>query len=279
MTVNSVGVSKENQRKPGAIRAGMGGWLYAPWRGVFYPKGLRQADELAYAASHVTTIEINATHYRLQSPQSFRKWADTAPDGFVFSVKGPRLVTQQKVLAETGNFIERFIGSGLIELGDKLGPILWQFAPFKKFDEADFAKFLEHLSETLDGRRLHHVVEVRHSSFQNQVFIRLLRDHGVSAVFVDAEDFPSMADVTSEVVYARLQRGDDAIETGYPPTALDQWVARARLWAGGEHPEDLPLVDAAHKPANKPRDVFIYFIHEGKLRAPAAAMAFIERLA
>ena len=122
----------------GRIRAGVGGWLYAPWRGVFYPKGLKQADELAYAASHLTTIEINATHYRLQSPASFRKWAAAAPDGFVFSVKGPRLVTQQKVLAETGNFIKRFFASGLAELGNKLGPVLWQFAPFKKFDADDF---------------------------------------------------------------------------------------------------------------------------------------------
>ena len=122
----------------GRIRAGVGGWLYAPWRGVFYPKGLKQADELAYAASHLTTIEINATHYRLQTPASFRKWAAAAPDGFVFSVKGPRLVTQQKVLAETGNFIKRFFASGLAELGDKLGPVLWQFAPFKKFDADDF---------------------------------------------------------------------------------------------------------------------------------------------
>ena len=129
-------------KSSGRIRVGIGGWIYAPWRGTFYPKGLKQADELAYAASHLTSIEINATHYRLQSPKSFRKWADAAPDGFMFSVKGPRLVTQQKVLAETGGFIKRFLASGLAELGPKLGPVLWQFAPFKPFDRDDFARFL-----------------------------------------------------------------------------------------------------------------------------------------
>ena len=157
----------------GTIRAGMGSWTYGPWRGVFYPKGLKQADELGYATSHVTSIEINATHYRLQSPKSFKRWADTAPDDFKYAVKGPRLVTQQKVLAETGMFIERFLGSGLSELGDKLGPVLWQFAPFKKFNEDDFARFLDHLSDSLDGQTLNHVVEVRHASFHNPAFIRL----------------------------------------------------------------------------------------------------------
>ncbi len=148
-------------------------------------------------------------------------------------MKGPRLVTQQKVLAETGKFIERFFDSGLDELGDKLGPVLWQFAPFKKFDEADFGKFLEHLPENLNGRRLNHVVEVRHASFQDPAFIGLLRDHGVAPVYVDSEDYPSIADLTGEIVYARLQNGDDAIETGYAPKDLDDWAARAKVWAAG----------------------------------------------
>ncbi len=159
------------QQTSGRIRVGVGGWIYAPWRGTFYPKGLKQADELAYAASHLTSIEINATHYRLQSKTSFRKWAAAAPDGFVFSVKGPRLVTQQKVLADTGNFIKRFIASGLTELGDKLGPVLWQFAPFKKFDRDDFARFLDHLPSELDGLKLNHVVEPRHQSFSDPAFV------------------------------------------------------------------------------------------------------------
>jgi uncharacterized protein YecE (DUF72 family) len=263
----------------GRICVGIGGWSYAPWRGVFYPKGLKQADELAYASSHLTSIEINATHYRLQNPKSFRSWGATAPDGFVFSVKGPRLVTQQKVLAETGNFIRRFIDSGLAELGDKLGPVLWQLPPFKRFDVDDFGKFLDLLTRELDGRRLNHVVEARHASFRAPEYIKFLRDSGVAAVFTEAEDFPWIPDLTGDVVYARLQKGDDALPTAYKPKAFDAWAERARIWAAGGAPADLPLVDTAHKPETKPRDVFIYFIHEGKLRAPAAAMALIERLA
>ncbi len=267
------------RKDSGRIHVGIGGWSYAPWRGVFYPTGLKQAEELTYAASHLTSIEINATHYRLQSPKSFRSWAAAAPDGFVFSVKGPRLVTQQKVLAETGNFIKRFFASGVAELGDKLGPLLWQFAPFKKFEPEDFAGFLEHLPRELDGLKLRHVVEARHASFGTPEFIKLLRDAGVTAAFAEAEDYPAIADLTGEVVYARLQKGSDTIKTAYPPKALDAWAERAHVWAKGGVPPDLPLVDAAHQHDARPRDVFIYFIHEGKLRAPAAAMALIERLA
>lgn len=263
---------------PGRIRVGIGGWSYAPWRGTFYPKGLKQADELSYAASHLTSIEINATHYRLQSAKSFRSWANAAPDGFVFSVKGPRLVTQQKVLAETGNFIKRFIGSGLAELGEKLGPVLWQFAPFKKFERDDFGRFLEHLPHEIDGLKLNHIVEPRHASFGTPEFIELLREHCISPAFTDAETWPSIADQTGNIVYARLQRGDDTLDQAYPPAELDAWAARAKLWAEGGAPADLPLVAAAHKSDARPRDVFIYFIHEGKLRAPAAAMALLERL-
>jgi uncharacterized protein YecE (DUF72 family) len=262
----------------GRICVGVGGWIYAPWRGTFYPKGLKQADELAYAASHVTSIEINATHYRLQAPASFRKWAAAAPDGFVFSVKGPRLVTQQKVLAETGNFIKRFFGSGLTELGDKLGPVLWQFAPFKKFDRDDFARFLDHLPSEYGGLKLNHVVEPRHESFRDPAFIKLLRDAGASAAYTDAKTWPAIAGLTGDIVYARLQQGSDALAAAYPPKELDAWAERAKVWAKGGVPADLPQVEAAQKPQAKPRDTFIYFIHEGKLRAPAAAMALIERL-
>ena len=206
---------------PGRIRVGIGGWTYAPWRGVFYPKGLKQAEELRFAATHLTSIEINATHYRLQSPKSFRNWAAAAPEGFVFSVKGPRLVTQQKVLAETGNFIRRFFDSGLAELGPKLGPVLWQFAPFKQFDAADFAGFLEHFPRELEGLKLNHVVEARHASFRTPAFIKLLRDAGASAAFTEATTWPSIADIAGDIVYARLQQGDDALEAAYPPAGLD----------------------------------------------------------
>jgi uncharacterized protein YecE (DUF72 family) len=263
--------------QPGTIRVGVGGWLYAPWRGVFYPKGLKQADELSYAAGRLTAIEINATHYRLQSPSSFRKWADATPPGFKFSVKGPRLVTNQKVLAETGSFVRRFTESGLTALGDRLGPVLWQLPPFKRFDAADLGRFLDLLPPEQDGLKLHHVIEARHESFRDAAFVKLLRDTGVGAVYTDAETWPNIADLTSDIVYARLQRGDDKLDTAYPPAALEAWAARAKVWAHGNAPDDLPLLDAAPKPAAGPRDVFVYFIHEGKLRAPAAAMALIER--
>jgi uncharacterized protein YecE (DUF72 family) len=260
------------------IRAGIGGWVYPPWRGSFYPKGLKQADELTFAAQHLTTIEINATHYRLQTPASFRKWAKAVPDGFVFSVKGPRLVTQQKVLAETGKFIERFLGSGLSELGDRQGPVIWQFAPFKKFDPDDFAKFLALLPHELDGRTLNHVVEVRNKSFETPRFVELLREQGVSAAYSDAASWPNIADLSGDVVYARLQQGDDKLDAAYPAKELDDWAARAKIWAQGEAPQDLKLLAPATASKPRPRDVFIYFIHEGKLKAPAAAMALIDRL-
>jgi len=266
------------QPAQGHIRVGIGGWNYAPWRGTFYPKGLKQADELAYAASHLTSIEINATYYRLQSAKSFRNWGKAAPPGFVFSVKGPRIVTQQKVLAETGGFIQRFFASGLAELGDRLGPVLWQFAPSKRFESDDLAKFLDLLPRELAGLKLTHVIEPRHASFGTADFIRRLREANVSAAFTDAEAWPTIPDMTGDVVYARLQRGDDRLEAAYKPEDIDAWAERAKSWATGEAPEDLPLVAAAPKQPPKPRDVFIYFIHEGKLRAPAAAMALIRRL-
>jgi uncharacterized protein YecE (DUF72 family) len=258
--------------KPGQIYLGIGGWNYEPWRGVFYPKGLAQAKELAYAASHLTSIEINSTFYGSQKPETFHKWASTVPDGFVFSVKGPRFATNRRVLAEAGN-------SGVLELGDRLGPMLWQFAPTKKFDAADFGKFLELLPGEADRRRLRHVVEVRHASFRTPEFVALLREFGTPVVFTDHAAYPSLADLPGDFAYARLQKGQDTIPTAYPVRELDAWAGRLRLWAAGEMPDDLPRVDPAHKPKKiAPRDVFAYVIHEGKIRAPAAAMALIERL-
>jgi uncharacterized protein YecE (DUF72 family) len=265
--------------KGGHIYLGVGGWNFAPWRGVFYPKGLPQAQELTYAGSHLTSIEINSTFYGSQKPESFRKWASSVPDGFIFSVKGPRFTTNRRVLAEAGDSIKRFLGSGVLELKDRLGPILWQFAPTKKFDAADFGKFLELLPAKADGRRVRHVVEVRHPSFCAPEFIALLRKFGIPVVFTDHVTYPSMADVTGDFVYARLQKGEDSIPSAYPAKELDAWARRLRLWAEGKHPTDLPHIGAVAEP-QKPaaRDVFAYFIHEGKIRAPAAAMATIDRL-
>jgi uncharacterized protein YecE (DUF72 family) len=262
----------------GRIHVGIGGWNFAPWRGVFYPKGLPQAQELAYAGQRLTAIEINATYYGSQKPESFRKWASAVPDGFVFSVKASRFSTNRRVLREAGDSIKRFIGSGVTELGDRLGPLLWQFAPSKKFDEADFGGFLELLPTEADGLRLRHVVEVRHDSFRTPAFVALLREFGIAVVYAEHATYPGIPDVSADFVYARLQKGKDGIPTAYPPQALDAWAARARTWAEGREPDDLPRVDADHKLAEKPRDVFVYFIHEGKIRAPAAAMALIERV-
>ena len=270
-------MAKEHEQR-GTIRVGIGGWIYPPWRGTFYPRGLKQADELSYAAAHLTTIEINATFYRLQKPSSFRKWADAAPDGFKFALKAPRLLTYRTTLAEGGDFMQRFVSSGLAELRDKLGPILWQLPPTKSFDATDIGKFLELLPPSLDGRPLHHVMEVRHTSFRDPAFIKLLRDANVSLVFAESADYPAIADVTGDIIYARLQKGRDSIETCYPTPDLDAWADRARAFAGGEIPADLPVADARTEPSHTPRDVYLYFIHEGKTRAPAGAMALIDRL-
>src|ERR1041385_9376843 len=203
-------------KSSGSIYLGVGGWNFPPWRGVFYPKGLAQAKELAYAASHLTSIEINSTFYGSQKPESFRKWARETPEGFVFSVKGPRFTTNRRVLAEAGESIQYFLKTGVTELGDRLGPLLWQFAPFKKFDEADFGGFLELLPETLDGRKLRHVVEVRHDSFRSPAFVALIRKVGIAVVYAEHAKYPGIPDVTADFVYARLQKGKDDIPTASP---------------------------------------------------------------
>src|SRR6266540_1744055 len=258
------------------IRVGIGGWTYAPWRGAFYPPGLPQARELEYASRKLTSIEINGTFYGTQKPSSFRKWADETPDDFIFSLKGPRFATNRRVLAEAAPSIERFLTSGLTELGPKLGPLLWQFAPAKRFQAEDFAAFLALLPRELEGRPLRHVVEVRHESFRTPDFVALLRHFGIAVVFTDAEKYPSIADVTAPFVYARLQQSAEAQPTGYAPAALDQWAVRLPRWAEGGEPPDLPRV-GANGATRTPRSVFVYMINGVKVRAPAAAMALIER--
>lgn len=259
------------------IRVGIGGWVYAPWRGTFYPKGLPQVRELAHASRHLTSIEINGTFYSTQKPASFRRWAEETPDDFVFSLKGPRYATHRRALAEAASSIERFFASGVLELKHKLGPVLWQFAPTKAFDPDDFAAFLALLPKTLDGLAIRHAVEVRHASFVTADFVALLRKHAVAPVLVDSDKHPLIADVTSDFVYARLQRTSEKVKTGYPPAALDTWAKRAQAFAKGGVPDDLGTLAAAPRQKGK-RDVFIYMISGAKVRAPAAAMALIERL-
>lgn len=258
------------------VRTGIGGWTFEPWRGVFYPKGLRQADELAYAAAKLGAIEINGTYYSLQKPQSFAAWRAATPEDFRFTVKGSRFCTNRRVLGDAGEAVARFMGQGLSELGEKLGPILWQFMATKTFDREDFAAFLKLLPRALDGRPLRHAVEVRHESFACPAFVDLARDEGVAICLTESETFPLIPDVTADFVYARLMKGRDEIETGYGSDALDQWASRFRRYADGGAPEDLPCVT---QPApERPREVFAFFISEGKVRAPAAAMALAERL-
>lgn len=261
----------------GAIRSGVGGWTYEPWRDNFYPKGLAHSKELAYASTKLTAIEVNGTYYSTFKPPTFAKWRDETPDGFVFSLKANRFTTNRRVLAEAGESIERFVGSGLSELGPKLGPLVWQFAPTKVFDPVDFEAFLKLLPREVDGLPLRHALDVRHASFLHPAYLALARKHRCATVFTDSDDYPSFADVTGDFVYARLMRTESAVKTGYAPKALDRWAEAAETWAAGGEPADVPRVEDAGKKA-KARDVFMYFISGAKERAPAAAMALIERL-
>jgi uncharacterized protein YecE (DUF72 family) len=256
----------------------MGGWTFEPWEGTFYPDDLPKKQQLHHASRRVPTIEVNGTYYSGFKPATYAKWAEETPDGFVFSIKGNRFVTNRRVLAEAGESIAKFFDQGLEELGPKLGPIVWQFAPTKKFDAEDFGAFLTLLPAKAGDLKLRHVLEVRHGSFAVPEFVALARQHGAAICYAHHHDYPEMADVTADFIYARLQKGEDDIPTAYRPKELDRWVERAKAWAEGGQPDDLPLADPSHRPARKARDVFVYFIHEGKIRAPHAAMAFMERV-
>ena len=260
-----------------AIYVGIGGWDFDPWRGTFYPPGLAKAKQLAYAGTHLAAIEINATHYKLQKPELFRRWADTVPDGFKFAVKASRFCTNRKVLGDGGEAIATFCAQGLTELGGKLGPILWQFMPHKRFEPDDFGAFLKLLPRKQDGVALRHALEVRHESFKDPRFIAMARDAGAAIVFADSDDHPQLADLTADFVYARLQRCREEVPTGYDDAALDRWTAIARDWAAGKQPKGLDYVTDETAPA-QPRETFVFFIAGAKIRAPAAALALIERL-
>lgn len=264
---------------PGDIRIGIGGWTYQPWRASFYPPDLAQKRELEFASRQVTAIEINGTFYRSQKPETFAKWRQETPDDFVFSVKAPRYATNRKVLAEAGESIQRLLDSGLAELGDKLGPLVWQFAPTKRFEPDDFERFLKLLPGAAGGRRLRHALEVRHESFACPDFLALARRYRAATVFTDSEDYPSFSDLTSDFVYARLMRSEASIATGYPKKVLETWAQRARSWARGDQPAGLPRVRKAGAGSEaKPRDVFIFLIDGAKERAPNAARELLSCL-
>jgi uncharacterized protein YecE (DUF72 family) len=256
----------------------MGGWTYEPWRKTFYPKGLTQSRELEYASRQVSAIEINGTFYRTQKPETFAKWRDETPDDFVFAVKAPRYATIRTVLAEAAPAIERFVESGLAELGAKLGPILWQFAPTKRYDPADFENFLKLLPAKIGGREAQHALEPRHESFLVPGFVALARRYHCALVFSDSDEYPSLGDVTADFVYARLMRSAAAITTGYSKPALEAWAKVARTFARGSEPKEFPRVAKA-SPKSGPRDVYVFFINGAKERAPAAACALLSHLA
>lgn len=245
---------------PAAIHVGIGGWTYAPWRGLFYPEGLPQARELAYVGEHLTATEINATFYRRQSPASYAKWRDAVPDGFVFALKGSRYCTNRKDLSEAGESVANFMDQGLVELGDKLGPINWQLAATKKFDADEIAAFLALLPARHEGLTLRHAIEPRHESFDDPAFFALASKAGVAVVVADSPKYPAFDDAAAPFVYARLQNARADLEQGYPDDEIAGWAKRAEAWA------------------KDGREVFAFFINGAKERAPAAAQALIAAL-
>jgi uncharacterized protein YecE (DUF72 family) len=243
-----------------SIRVGIGGWTYPPWRGTFYPDGLARSRELEFAAGQFGAIEINATFYGRQSPQSWANWAKAVPDGFQFAIKGSRFCVTRPKLADAGEGVGNFLAQGLSALGPKLGPMLWMLAARRQFDRDDFAAFLKLLPARLDGIALRHAIEPRHDSFRDEGFYNLCREHDVAIVVGDDDDFPTIDADTASFAYARLQRMRPEVPTGYDDAALDRFAAKARSWKKGG------------------RDSFLFMINGAKERAPAAALALQERL-
>ena len=259
------------------IYVGVGGWDFDPWRGTFYPEGLSKAKQLEYASRQLTATEINATYYKLQKPELFARWAKMVPDDFRFAIKGSRFCTNRKVLGDAAEAIGRFCAQGFTELGDKLGPILWQLAPTKRFDPDEIRAFLSLLPPSRDGIRLRHALEVRHESFCCREFVATAQAAKVAIVVADSDAYPQISDLTSDFVYARLQRTREQQQTGYSARELDRWARVIRGWSRGESPEDLNYVTDA-RAATQSRDVFAFIISGAKVRNPAAAQALIDRL-
>ena len=294
-------MSRTAATRSGQVRIGISGWRYGGWRGSFYPKELRQKDELSYASRHVDTIEINGTHYSLQRPEYFARWRDETPEDFLFAVKGSRFITHLKQLRDIETPLANFFASGVLRLEEKLGPFLWQFSPRFRFDAEKLDRFMallprdsaaaaalaEHHDHRLKGRAwtkterkrpLRHAIEIRHPSFLDPAFVRLLRRHNVALVFADAVDWPYAEDVTADFLYLRLHGSEELYASGYDDAALDRWAARIRHWRRGAEPNDAELTDTSTRPPRRARDVYVYFDNDAKVRAPVDAQSLRKRL-
>jgi uncharacterized protein YecE (DUF72 family) len=282
----------------GKIRVGISGWRYAPWRGVFYPKGLRQADELAFAAKTFSTIEINGTFYSLQRSDAFRAWYDSTPRGFVFALKGPRYITHMLRLTRPGPPLANFFASGVLRLKEKLGPILWQLPPSFTFRPDRLEAFFSLLPRSTEeaarlarkhdkklksrawckadsDRPLRHALEIRHDSFRDKAFIQLLRRHKIGLVVADTVEWPCLMDVSADFVYCRLHGSQQLYVSGYDGRALSRWAKRIQAWAAGREAQGTHVTTPA---ARIPRDVYVYFDNDAKVRAPFDALSLTKKL-
>jgi uncharacterized protein YecE (DUF72 family) len=289
------------RRTVGDVRIGISGWTYGPWRGVFYPAGLPQSGELAHASRTFNSIEVNGTFYSLQRPHSFETWDEQTPDDFVMSVKAPSYITHRLRLSNAGSALANFFASGLLRLGPKLGPILWQLPPFFRFDAARieaFFKLLPHDTEAaaalarrhdawMEGRTftdphgcraVRHALEFRHASFVTPEFVTLLRDWNVAMVCADSVAWPRRMDLTSDFVYCRLHGSKELYVSGYDSQSLDVWADRVAAWARGGEPADAERIVEGAGSCLPGRDVFVYFDNDVKVRAPADAQALAQRV-
>lgn len=285
----------------GAVRIGISGWRYEPWRGVFYPESLSQKNELRHASSIFRSIEINGTFYSLQRPESFTRWAQETPDDFVFTVKAPRFITHIRRLKEIKAPLANFLASGVLRLGLKLGPVLWQFPPNFKFDPARMESFLKMLPHTTEAaaqlarrhdkwmngrssmkaaqdRPLRHAIEIRNASFVDPNFIAMLRDNAVALVCADTVEWPRLMDVTSDFMYCRLHGSEMLYASGYDDKALDEWAIRVAAWARGGEPKDAERVVNQVGAKIRARDVFVFFDNDVKVRAPFDAQKLVARV-
>jgi uncharacterized protein YecE (DUF72 family) len=285
----------------GTIRIGISGWRYKPWRGVFYPKGLRQRDELAYAAGKFPTIEINGTFYSLQRPHLIESWYADTPGNFVFALKGSRYITHMKRLDDVETALANFLASGILLLKEKLGPFLWQLPRNFAFDAARIDAFLALLPRDTDAaariarrhdhrvddrnwigpqpnRKLRHAIEIRHESFADPAFVTLLRRHGVALVYADGFGLPYFEDVTADFLYLRLHGAEELYASGYSSDALDGWAARIHAWSAGREPPDRKTISPLRPAKRAARDVYVYFDNDAKVRAPFDALGLAARL-